>query len=57
MERNLHPRALFLWHVHEICIDTPKDGLVRDNQDIFAAFKLHDDGFEADDDVAVRFAA
>lgn len=27
------------------------------NEDIFAALKLHDDGLKADDDVAVRFAA
>jgi hypothetical protein len=57
MQRDLHPWALFLGHIHEVCVDTPKDGLVCNNEDIFAALKLHNDGLEADNDVAIRFAA
>jgi hypothetical protein len=30
---------------------------MRDNQDIFAALQLHDNGFQADHDVAIRLAA
>jgi hypothetical protein len=57
VERDVHPRALVLRGAHEVGVDTAQDGLVRDDEDVFAALELHDDGLEADDDVAVRLAA
>lgn len=57
MQRHLHPGALLLRHVHVICIYAPQHGLMRDDDDILAAFELHDDGFQANDDVAIALAA
>lgn len=57
MQRNLHPRALLLRHIHIVSVDTPKDSLMGDDDDILAALEFHDDRLEADDDVAVALAA
>ena len=57
VKRNLHPRTLLLRHIHKVCIDAPENGLVRNNQDVFATLKFHDDRFQADDDVAIRLTA
>src|SRR5690242_4621676 len=57
VERDLHPRTLFLRHVHEVCVYAPQDGLVCDDQDVFAALEFHDDGLQPDHYVAVRLAA
>src|SRR5436189_5426559 len=54
---NFHPRTLFLRHVEEIGIDTAKDSLVSDNDNILAALQLHDDWLETDDDITIRFDA
>lgn len=54
---HFHPRTLFLGYVHKVCVDAPEDCLMRDDQDVFAALELHDDGLQSDDDVAVRFTA
>lgn len=53
MQRHLHPRALLLTAPHEISINTPQNSLVRHDEDILAAFQLHDDRFEPDDYVTV----
>ena len=57
VKRDFHPRTSFLGHVHEVGVDAAQDGLVRHDEDVFRALEFHDDGFEADDDVAVAFAA
>lgn len=43
--------------IHEVREDAAHDGLVRDDEDVFGALEFHDDGLQADHDVAVRFAA
>ena len=57
MQRHLHPRALLLGDIHVVGVDAAEDGLVGDDDDVLAALELHDDGLEADDDVAVALAA
>ena len=57
VQGDLHPRALLLRDIHVVGVDAPQDGLVGDDDDVLAPFELHDDGFEADDDVAVGLAA
>ena len=57
VQRNVHPRALILRRAHEVGVDAAQDGLVGDDEDVLAALELHDDGLEADDDVAVGLAA
>lgn len=54
MEGHLHPRALVLGKIEEICINAAQDGLMRDNDYVFAAFQFHNNGLEADNDIAVR---
>ena len=57
VQRDFHPGALFLGHVHEICIDASQNGLMRNNQDILTPFQFHDNWLESNDHVAVGFAA
>ena len=57
VQRHFHPRTLFLGNIHVVRIYAAQHRLVRHDDDILAAFEFHDDGFEADDDVAVGFAA
>jgi hypothetical protein len=57
VQRHFHPGTALLRYVHEVGVDAAQDGLVGDDQDVFAALKFHDDGFQADDDVAIRLAA
>jgi hypothetical protein len=57
MQRNLHPRTLLLRNIHIVSVDTPKDRLMGNDDDILAALEFHDDRLEADDDVAVALAA
>ena len=57
MQWNLHPRTLLLRHVHVIRVDAPQHGLMRHDDDILAAFQLHDDGLKSDDHVAIGFSA
>ena len=57
MQRDLHPRALLLRHIHVVGVDAAQDRLVGDDDDVLAPFEFHDDGFEPDDDVAVGLAA
>jgi hypothetical protein len=57
VERYLHPRGLVLWHVHKVGVNATEDGLVGHYHDVFAAFHLHYDRFEAGHDVAVGLAA
>ena len=57
VQRDLHPRALALVHVHEVGEDAADDGLVRHDDDVLAALELHDDRLQSNDDVTVRLAA
>lgn len=57
VQRDLHPGTLLLRDVHEVGVDAAQDGLVGDDDDVLAAFQLHDDRLQTDDDVAVGFAA
>lgn len=57
VQGHIHPGALGLVLLHEVCVDAAQDGLVGDDEDVLATLELHDDGLETDDDVAVRFAA
>ena len=57
MQRNLHPRALLLRHIHVIRIDAPQHRLMRNNDDILTALQFHDDGLKPNDDIAVALAA
>ena len=57
VQGHVHPRALRLILFHEIGIDAPQHSLMRDNENVFAAFQFHDDGLEADDHVSVRLSA
>ena len=43
MQRDLHPGALLLRHVHIICVDAPEYGLMRHNNNVLAPFEFHDD--------------
>lgn len=52
-----HPRALFLGLLHEVGVDAADNGLMRDDEDIFAALEFHDDGLEANDNIAVALTA
>ncbi len=54
MQRHLHPGRLFLADVLEVGVDATEDSLVSDDEDVVGTLELHDDGFEADDNVAVR---
>ena len=53
MKRDRHPGGFFLGFFHEIGVDAPDDGLMCDYQDVFAAFKFHYYGLEADYDVSI----
>ena len=57
VQRDFHPRRLVLGNIHEVGVDAAQHSLVGYNHDILAAFHFHDDRFEADDHIAVRFAA
>jgi hypothetical protein len=57
MERDLHPRAPFLLHVHIIRVDAPEDSLVSHDDDVFTPLKLHYDRLETDDNIAVALPA
>lgn len=49
----IHPRAFGLIVFHEVRIDATKHCLMRNDENVFAALKLHDDGFEANDYISV----
>jgi hypothetical protein len=53
VQGNVEPRRFLLVLFHEVGVDAAQDGLVRDDEDVFAAFQLHDYGLEPDYDVAV----
>jgi hypothetical protein len=57
VKRNREPGTVLLIFLHEVGVDAADDGLVTDDQDILTALKLHDDGLQSDDHVAVRLAA
>lgn len=57
VKRHRHPRAFLLRLLHKICVDAADDGLVRDDEDIFASFQFHDDWFQADYDISVALTA
>ena len=56
VQRDLHPGALLLRHVHVVGVDAAQHGLVGDDEDVLAALELHDDGLQPDDHVAVGLA-
>ena len=56
VQRNLHPRAFLLRHVHVVGVDAPEHRLVRDDDHVLAPFQLHDDRLKADDHVPVGLA-
>ena len=56
MQRDLHPGALLLWHVHVIRIYAPEHGLMRHDNNVFASFQFHDDGLQTYNDVAIALA-
>lgn len=53
VERYIHPRAFGLVILHEVGIDATKHCLMRNDENVFTALKLHDDGFEANDYISV----
>ncbi len=53
VKRDVEPWRAFLVFLHKVGVDAPEDGLVSNNQDVFAAFKFHDNGFKTDDDIAI----
>lgn len=57
VQGHLHPGAAVLGQLHEVGQDAAHDGLVGDDDDVLAALEFHDDGLEAEDDVAVGLAA
>ena len=57
VERYIHPGALRLVVLHEVGVDAAKHCLMRNNQNVFTALKLHDDRLEANDHISVRFTA
>ena len=57
MQGDFHPWTLLLRNVHEISVDAAENGLVSDNQDVFAPFQLHNDGLKSNDNIPVRFAS
>lgn len=57
VQGHLHPRGFFLRYVHVVGVNASQHGLMRHDDDIFAPFQLHDDGFQSDHDIAVGFAA
>lgn len=54
VERDFHPRALLLRHVHIVRIYTPQHRLMRDDDDILAPLEFHNNRLESDHHVAVR---
>ena len=56
VQRDFHPRGLFLWYVHVISVDTPQDGLMGDDDDVLASLEFHDDWLKPDDNISVAFA-
>ena len=48
-----HPGRFLLGFLHKVRVDATKDCLMRDDEDIFAALKFHNDGLQADDDVTI----
>jgi hypothetical protein len=50
---DVQPGRLLLVFFHEVGVDAAEDRLVRYDEDVFAALEFHDDGLEADYDVAV----
>lgn len=57
MKRNLHPRTLLLGGVEEVGVDAAQDGLMGDNDDILTALEFHDNGFQADNNIAVGLSS
>ncbi len=57
MQRDLHPRALLLRHIHIVSVNTSQYSLVCHNNNVLASFQLHDDRFETNDNVTIGFAA
>lgn len=53
VERDGEPGAVLLVLLHEVGINAADDGLVTDDEDVLTALELHDDGFEADNYIAV----
>lgn len=53
VQGDVEPGGFLLVFFHEVGVDAAEDCLVRDDEDVLAAFQLHDDGLEADHDVAV----
>ena len=57
MQGNLHPWRFFLMDVHVVGVDAAQDCLMSHNHDVLTTFQLHDDGFQADDDIAIALSA
>lgn len=57
VQRDFHPRGLFLRNIHVVRVDASQHGLVRYDQNVLATLELHDDGLQSDNDVAVTLAA
>ena len=57
VQRDLHPGALLLRHIHVVGVDAPEHGLMGHDDDILAAFEFHDDGLQSDDHVTIGFPA
>lgn len=53
VQGNVEPRRFLLVFFHEVGVDAAQDGLVRYDEDVLAAFQLHDYGLEPDYNVAV----
>lgn len=56
MQGYLDVRQILMGQIVEVCVEATQDRLMSNDQDVFLSLKFHDDGFEANDDVPVRFA-
>lgn len=52
-----HPWGLGLRLLLEVGVDAAEHSLVGDDEDVLGPLQLHDDGLQADHDIAIRLAA
>ena len=57
VKRNLHPWTLLLGSVKEVGIDATEHSLMGHNDDVLTALQFHDDWFQANDNIPVRFSS
>ena len=57
VQRNFHPGGFLLRNVHVIRVYATQHRLMRDDENVFAPLKLHDNRLQPDDNIAVTLPA